>query len=283
MNATEKRNKLRAVLAGPRIVSPATVFDALSARVAESVGYEFGILSGSVCAATVLAAPDLALQTLTEFADQVRCITRVSNIAVFTDADQGYGKAYNVRRTVEELEHAGLAGLAIEDLVMPSRFGAEADELISVEEAKGKLRAALDARQDPALVIVGRTAALKVDPIEKVVQRVRGFSETGIDGIFLSGLEKVSDLDAVRAATKLPIIVGSAPIKREELAARGVRFCLQGHGVIPAVVKAMREVFSHLHGGGAPADLKAKGAPAEEMERILGKANYEKWRREYLM
>jgi len=283
MNATEKRNKLRAVLAGPRIVSPATVFDALSARVAESVGYEFGILSGSVCAATVLAAPDLALQTLTEFADQVRCITRVSNIAVFTDADQGYGNAYNVRRTVEELEHAGLAGLAIEDLVMPSRFGAEADELISVEEAKGKLRAALDARQDPSLVIVGRTAALKVDPIEKVVQRVRGFSETGIDGIFLSGLEKVSDLDAVRAATKLPIIVGSAPIKREELAARGVRFCLQGHGVIPAVVKAMREVFSHLHGGGAPADLKAKGAPAEEMERILGKANYEKWRREYLM
>src|SRR5688572_1674516 len=102
MNATEKRNKLRAVLAGPRLVSPATVFDALSARVAESVGYEFGILSGSVCAATVLAAPDLALQTLTEFADQVRRITRVSNIAVFTDADQGYGNAYNVRRTVEE-------------------------------------------------------------------------------------------------------------------------------------------------------------------------------------
>ena len=79
MNATEKRNKLRAVLAGPRLVSPATVFDALSARVAESVGYEFGILSGSVCAATVLAAPDLALQTLTEFADQVRRIEGIIN------------------------------------------------------------------------------------------------------------------------------------------------------------------------------------------------------------
>ena len=284
MNATEKRNKLRAVLAGPRLVSPATVFDALSARVAESVGYEFGILSGSVCAATVLAAPDLALQTLTEFADQVRRITRVSNIAVFTDADQGYGNAFNVRRTVEELEHAGLAGLAIEDLVMPSRFGNNGpEELISVEEAKGKLRAALDARQDPSLVIVGRTAALKVDPIDKVVARVRGFAETGVDGIFLSGLEKLPDLDAIRAATKLPIIVGSAPIKREELAARGVRFCLQGHGVIPAVVKAMREVFTHLHGGGAPGDLKAKVAPPEEMERILGKQNYEKWRKEYLL
>src|SRR5262245_8416512 len=145
MNATEKRNKLRAVLAGPRLVSPATVFDALSARVAESVGYEFGILSGSVCAATVLAAPDLALQTLTEFADQVRRITRVSNIAVFTDADQGYGNAFNVRRTVEELEHAGLAGLAIEDLVCRLLLEKKKpEELISVEEAKGKLTAVLD-------------------------------------------------------------------------------------------------------------------------------------------
>lgn len=283
MNATEKRNKLRAVLAGPSLVSPATVFDALSARVAESVGYEFGILSGSVCAATVLAAPDLAVQTLTEFADQVRRITRVSNIAVFTDADQGYGNALNVRRTVEELEHAGLAGLAIEDLVMPSRFGAEADELISVAEAQGKLRAALDARQDPSLVIVGRTAALKIEPIEKVVARVRAFADAGVDGIFLSGLEKLSDLDAIRTAIKIPITVGSAPLKREDLAARGVRFCLQGHGVIPAVVKAMREVYTHLHGGGAPADLKSKAAPPEEMERLLGKEQYKKWQREYLL
>src|SRR5262245_65044749 len=105
MTATEKRNKLRAVLAGPRLVSPATVFDALSARVAESVGYEFGILSGSVCAATVLAAPDLALQTLTEFADQVRRITRVSNIAVFTDADQGYGRSEEHTYELQSLRH----------------------------------------------------------------------------------------------------------------------------------------------------------------------------------
>jgi carboxyvinyl-carboxyphosphonate phosphorylmutase len=167
---------------------------------------------------------------------------------------------------------------------MPSRFGNDGpDELISVEEAKGKLRAAVGARQDSSLVIVGRTAALKVDPIDKVVARVRAFAETGVDGIFLSGLEKLPDLDAIRAATKLPIIVGSAPIKREELAARGVRFCLQGHGVIPAVVKAMREVYSHLHGGGAPGDLKARAAPPEEMERLLGKQQYERWRREYLL
>lgn len=135
MTPGEKRERLRAILAGPKCLSPATVFDALSARIAESVGYETGILSGSVCAATMLAAPDIAVQTLTEFADQVRRITRASGLSLFVDADQGYGNALNAMRAVEELEHAGLAGLSIEDLVMPARFGAGgADELISIDE-----------------------------------------------------------------------------------------------------------------------------------------------------
>jgi len=284
MNASEKRKRFRAVLTGQRCMSPATVFDALSARVAESVGYELGILSGSVSAATVVAAPDLVLQTLTEFADQVRRITRVSNLSLFVDADQGYGNALNVMRTVEELEHAGLAGLAIEDLVMPARFGSGgAEELISTEEMTGKLRAALRARQDPLLVIAARTAALNVETTPKAVARARAYAATGVDAIFLTGLKKLEDLDAVRAAVQLPIIVGSAPtLKREDLAARGVRFCLQGHSVIPAVVRAMRETYTHLYRGGSPAELKSTIAPPEEMERLLGTENYKKWQSEYL-
>ena len=113
MTPSEKRQRLRAILNGNETVSPATVFDALSARVAEAAGYTCGILSGSVSATTVLGAPDMALQTLTEFAHQVRTITRASDLSVFVDADQGYGNALNVMRTVEELEHAGLAGLAL--------------------------------------------------------------------------------------------------------------------------------------------------------------------------
>src|SRR5690242_11445541 len=183
MTPTEKRQRLRAVLAGPRCQSPATVFDALSARIAESVGYELGILSGSVCAATVLAAPDLAVQTLTEFVNQVRSITRFSNLSLYTDADQGYGNALNVMRTVEELEHAGLAGIAIEDLVMPSRFGATSDELISIDEMKGKLRAALAARRDPSLVISARTAAVKIDSLENTVARAKAYASTGVDTV----------------------------------------------------------------------------------------------------
>jgi carboxyvinyl-carboxyphosphonate phosphorylmutase len=283
MTPTEKRRKLRAVLAGPRCQSPATVFDALSARIAESVGYEFGILSGSVCAATVLAAPDLALHTLTEFADQVRSVTRFSNLSVFVDADQGYGNALNVMRTVEELEHAGLAGLAIEDLVMPARFGSTQDELISIDEMRGKLRAALAARRDPALVITARTASVRIEDIGNVVARVKAYAATGVDAVFITGLKKLDDLDAICAAVRIPVVLGTAPnLTREAVEARGVRFRLQGHPAVAAAAKALRDTYAHLYAGGSPADLKSRIATPEEMDRWMGGDNYQKWQREYL-
>ncbi len=284
MTPTEKRQRLRAILNGNKTTSPATVFDALSARVAEAAGYTCGILSGSVSAATVLGAPDMALQTLTEFAHQVRTITRASDLSVFVDADQGYGNALNVMRTVEELEHAGLAGLAIEDLVMPSSFGVQgALELISIAEMLGKLKAALAARRDASLVIVARTAALRVEPIEKVVARVRAYATSGVDGVFLSGLKTLDQLDAVRAVMKLPIILGSAPgMKRTDLAARGVRFHLQGHAVLAACVKAMRDTYTHLLAGNGPDGLQSILATPETMARVLKVTDYDQWSKTYL-
>jgi carboxyvinyl-carboxyphosphonate phosphorylmutase len=283
MTPTEKRKRLRAILAGQKLLSPATVFDALSARVAESVGYEIGILSGSVCAATMLAAPDMALQTLTEFADQIRRVTRAGNLSIFVDADQGYGNALNAMRTVEELEHAGLAGLAIEDLHMPARFGSGADELIAIEEMTGKLRAALSARRDPELLIAARTASVPIEKTDRVVARVRAYEATGVDAVFITGLQTLEQLDAVRAAIRLPVIVGTAlHLRREDLAARGVRFCLQGHGAVAGTVKALRDIYTHLYNGGAPAELKPRFATPEEMSRLLGAERYAKLREEFL-
>ncbi|MBI3045208.1 MAG: isocitrate lyase/phosphoenolpyruvate mutase family protein [Betaproteobacteria bacterium] len=284
MTPTEKRQRFRAILNGPRCVSPATVFDALSARVAESVGYEVGILSGSVCAATMLAAPDLALHSLTEFSDQLRRITRASNLSVFVDADNGYGNALNVMRTVEELEHAGVSGVAIEDVIMPARFGSEsATELVSVDEMAGKLRAAVAARRDPALLVVARSASLKSEKTASAVARAKAYAATGVDALFIVGMKKLEDLDAIRAEVRLPIIMGTMPgVKREELSARGVRFCLQGHPAVAASVKALRDTYAHLYAGGAPEDLKSKIATPEEMSRLLGEDNYRKWRANYL-
>jgi oxaloacetate decarboxylase len=284
MTPTEKRNRLRAILNGDVCKSPATVWDALSARVAESAGFECGILSGSVCAATLLGAPDLALQTLTEFADQIRRITRASDLSVFVDADQGYGNALNAMRTVEELEHAGLAGLAIEDLVMPAHFGRRGElELIGVQEAVGKLEAALSARQDASLVIAARTASLRIEPLARVVERTRAYAATGVDALFVTGLKKVEDLDAIRAAVDIPIILGSAPgISRAEVEARGVRFRLQGHAVLAVCAKAMYDTYMHFKADGDPKELSANMATAAEMARLMRAADYETWSDAYL-
>ena len=283
MTPSEKRQRLRAILSGPRLITPLTVFDALSARIAESAGGEVGILSGSVCAATLLGAPDLALQTLTEFADQVRRITRASGLSIFVDADHGYGNALNAMRTVEELEHAGLSGMAIEDVALPARFGGPETELVSVAEMNGKLRAALAARRDPSLVIVARTAALRVEGAEGAAARVREYAKTGVDAIFVTAMQSLAELDAVREAVDLPIILGTAPVlARKEVEARGVRIALQGHSPVSAAAKALFETYSHLQSGGLAAELKPRLATPEQMSRFLGEERYARWHREFL-
>ena len=286
MNHTEQRKRLRAVFAGSKCLSPASVYDALSARVAEAVGYEIGMLAGSVASNTTLAAPDLIVLTLTEFADQIRRIMRAANLSLIVDADHGYGNALNVMRTVEELEHAGVSAMSIEDTALPTRFGQPdgTDELISVNEMVGKLKAAVAARKDPSTIILGRTAALKVEDTARTVARAKAYAACGVDAIFVIGVESVDQVKAVHEATRLPIMVGSAPasIKREDFAAAGARVLLQGHQPVAAAVKALRETYAHLHGGGAPADLKDKIASAKEMDALVNGETYKKWQRDYL-
>ena len=199
------------------------------------------------------------------------------------DADHGYGNALNVMRTVQELEHAGVSALMIEDVAMPARFGASALEVVSTEEMVGKLRAGLSAREDPSLIVIARTAALKAESAESTAARLRAYAATGVDAVFVTGLEKLEDFDTVRAGITLPVIVGTAPaIRREDLAARGVRLLLQGHQPIAVVVKALRETYIHLHGGGAPSELKSRMATPDEMERVVRAGQYEEWRKKYL-
>jgi carboxyvinyl-carboxyphosphonate phosphorylmutase len=286
MSHTEQRKRLRAMLTGTQCVSPASVFDPLSARIAEAVGYELGILAGSVASNTTLAAPDLIVLTLTEFAEQIRRIMRASKLSLLVDADHGYGNALNVMRTVQELEHAGVSAMSIEDTALPIRFGQPegTDELISTAEMIGKLKAAVAARKDPATVIAGRTAALKAEDTARTIERVKAYAACGVDCIFIIGVESIDQVKAVHEAAKLPVIVGSAPasIKREEFAAAGARILLQGHQPVAAAAKALRETYTHLFNGGAASDLKDRIISAKEMDALVGGENYKKWQKDYL-
>ena len=285
MNLTERRNRLRKILSGNQCLSPASVYDALSARVAQSVGYEIGMLAGSTASSTTLGAPDLIVLTMTEFADQIRRITRACNLSLLVDADHGDGNALNVMRTVEECEHSGVSAMSIEDTVLPVRFGnTKGEELIPIEEGVGKMKAALAARSDPSLVIAGRTSALKVEGVEGALARAKAYAAVGVDAIFLVGVEALDQVKAVHDAVKIPIIVGSAPasIKREDFAAAGARVLLQGHQPVAAAVKAVREVYEHLYKGGDPADLKSKIASNDEMNAVTRNDAWKGFQKDYL-
>ena len=276
MNWTSRREKFRAILSGDRCVHPGSVYDPLTARMAEDLGFELGMFAGSTASLTVLGAPDIILLTLTEFADQALRINRAMDVPLLVDADHGYGNALNVKRTVEELETAGVAGLSIEDTILPQPFGAEGAQLSTIEEGVGKMRAALDGRGDKNLVIAGRTSAPRVTGTEDAIARVTAYEAAGVDAIFVVGVQSREQLEAIAAAVSLPIILGgSAKEVRglDYLGGLGVRVALQGHQPIMAAAQAAYSTLKALKDGVQPEDME--NVPAGDfMKKYMNDADY---------
>src|SRR5690606_19328919 len=143
--------------------------------------------------------------------EQMRRMSRAAELPVLVDADHGYGNALNVRRTVQELETAGAAGLTIEDTLLPQAFGQAKAQLISLEEGVGKMKGALEGRSDPSLVIIGRTGAASVTSLDDAIARAKAYEATGVDALFFTGIKSRDEVEAIAAATKLPIVLGGAP------------------------------------------------------------------------
>jgi carboxyvinyl-carboxyphosphonate phosphorylmutase len=247
------------ILTGSTCIRPGSVYDAISIRIAEDLGFEVGMFGGSVASLAVLGDPDIALITLSELTEQMRRMSRAASLPVLVDADHGYGNALNVRRTVEELETAGAAGLTIEDTLLPQAFGQTATQLIPIEEGVGKMKAALDARGDSALVIVARTGAASISGLDDAIARARAYEATGVDALFFTGVKTRSELEAIVAATTLPIVLGGSPeamIDRDYLADKRVRIALQGHAPFAAATLAVYETLKALRDGQSPGDLK---------------------------
>jgi len=245
----KRRQALRSVLSGSGCIRPGSVYDAISIRIATDLGFEVGMFGGSVASLAILGDPDIALITLTELAEQVRRMSRAANLPVLVDADHGYGNALNVRRTVEELEAAGAAGLTIEDTLLPQPFGQSGTQLISLEEGVGKMRAALDARNDPSLVVIGRTGAASITSLEDAIIRAKAYEETGVDALFFTGLKRPAELEAIANSTRLPIVLGGAPDEMSDLrylAGQRVRLALQGHAPFAAATRAVYDTLKAL-------------------------------------
>src|SRR5436190_16134010 len=201
MTFGKSRGALRAILKGSTCIRPGSVYDATSIRIAEDLGFELGMFGGSVASLVVLGDPDIALITLTELAEQMRRMSRASTLPVLVDADHGYGNALNVRRTVQELEAAGAAGLTIEDTLLPPAFGQAGTQLIPLEEGVGKMKAALDGRSDPSLVVMGRTGAASITSIEDAIRRAKAYEATGVDALFTTRRNARGGTEAIAAAS----------------------------------------------------------------------------------
>ena len=276
MNWTPRRARLRALLNGAGCVYPASVHDPISARLAQGIGFEAGMLAGSVASLAVLGAPDVILLTLSEFADQALRINRACDLPMMADADHGYGNALNVMRTVQELEAAGISGLTIEDTLLPRPFGETKARPVSIAEGVGKMKAAVAARSDPALVILARTGAIGMTGLDDTLERIRAYQDTGVDGIFLSGVRTRADVAAIHATTRLPLVFGTLTPEIADqafLAAHGVRIALQGHAPFMAAIEALRATLQALRDGVQPGDLK--GLPSDALvKEVSGEAHW---------
>src|SRR6266446_4684906 len=265
MNWSERRRRFRAILKGGRCYHPASVFDPLSARIAQDLGFEVGMFAGSTASLTVLGAPDLIVLTLSEFAEQAYRINRAFDVPLLVDADHGYGNALNVMRTVQELESAGVSALTI-------------------EEGVGKMRAALAARQDPDLVIVGRTIAMGSTSTEDALARAKAYAAAGVDAFFFVGIKDRAQLEAAAAAIDVPIIIGGGSPELSDLdylATKRVRVALQGHQPIMAAAQAVHATMKALREGVQPKDLQ--GVPsADFMAKATRDADYKAWTKEFL-
>ena len=284
MTFQKRREALRSILSGSTCIRPGSVYDAVSIRIAGDLGFEVGMFGGSVASLAVLGDPDVALMTLTELAEQMRRMSRAASLPVLVDADHGYGNALNVRRTVEELEITGAAGLTIEDTLLPQPFGQTGTQLISLEEGVGKMKAALDARDDPTLVIMGRTGAVSITSLDDAIARARAYEAGGVDALFFTGVKTRGELEAISAATKLPIVLGGAPDDMADLdylAGKRVRIALQGHAPFAAATQAVYETLKALRDGQPPKNLKGL-ASLELTNRVTRDADVKARNAEFL-
>jgi carboxyvinyl-carboxyphosphonate phosphorylmutase len=250
------REKFRALLSQSRCVVLASVYDPISVRIAEGLGFEFGLVGGSMVSLSVLGAPDIALVTLTELTEQVSRVTRASTLPVIVDGDHGYGNALSVMRTVRELEKAGASAASIEDTALPQPFGSQGECQISIEEGAGKIKAAIEARTDPQFSILARTHALRITGFNDALRRCLAYTEAGADALFLLGASNLEDLTRIHRETGLPLILAQYESTLDaspgDFAGCGVRAILKGHHAFWSAALAIENSLRSLKEGRDP-------------------------------
>lgn len=214
---SQRRQAFRAGLASGRLQVFPGAFTPLSIRLIADKGFDGAYISGAVMAAE-LGLPDIGLTTLSEVAHRAHQISRMSDLPTLVDADTGFGEPMNVARTVHELEDAGVAGLHLEDQVNPKRCGhLDGKAVVDLDTAVKRIRAAVDARRDPDLVIMARTDIRGVEGMDAAIERAKALEAAGADAIFPEAMGTLAEFEQMRKAVSVPILANMTEFGKSEL------------------------------------------------------------------
>jgi len=285
----ESRSKaLRKALESPGMVLAVGAFDALSARIAERLGFRAVITGGYTTSASLLGKPDWGLLTQTEMVRHIGYVAEACNLPLIADADTGYGNPINVRRTGREFEKAGVAAIFLEDQVHPKRCGhMEGKQVIPAEEHAQKIRAAVDARTDDDLVIIARTDARSVYDLDEAIRRCRLYREAGADVTFVEAPRSVEELRRIVREIDAPQVAnmiegGRTPfLNAGELENMGFKIAFYTLGVYYAVAKTVYDFMSCLKSTGTTEGFSDRMFSFDEFNELVGLHEMQELEREY--
>lgn len=264
--------QLKRLIASGQIVMAPGAPDALTARLVEQAGFPALYMTGFGATATRLGCPDIGLMSQTEMTTHARDMARVVGIPIIADADTGYGGPSNIHRTVREYLQAGVAAIHLEDQVAPKRCGQLAGiRLMEADEAALRLRCAVEARGSDEMLIIGRTDALPAVGIEEAIRRAHLYQETGVDLVFVDGIKKISEVEAVAKAVKGPKVVSivdgneTVALTQRDLQDMGFSVVFYAVTTLFAAVKAISDVLTVL---------REDGTPRRAADRMVSYADY---------
>ena len=274
--------KLRQRLSNKRIVLAPGVYDAFTAMLAESAGFEALYLSGASVAYSRLGGPDIGLVTQTELEETLSRIAERVAVPLIVDADTGFGNALNVQRTVRRLERAGAAAIQLEDQTSPKRCGhLDGKSLVSAAEMVGKVKAAVDARSSRETLIVARTDAVAVEGLQPAIERADKYLAAGADVLFIEAVRSKTDMASVTAqfSARVPLLAnmvegGKTPVLPvDELEKIGYAIAIFPGGTARAAAFMFAEYFASLKTYGTTDPYRARMIDFDQLQRVLGTAD----------
>ena len=252
------------------------VFNAISALAAHQAGAEALYISGGAVTNSLLGVPDIALINQLEMAEQCKNICQITPLPTIADADTGYGEAINLRRTIIEMENAGLAGVHLEDQISPKRCGhLDGKTLIPDEQMCEKIRAAKETRKDSDFQIIARTDANGVEGLSRAIERAQRYVRSGADIIFPEGLESKEQFSEFRKAIDAPLLAnmtefGKTPIiSASEFSELGYEIVIFPFSAFRVMLKSLCETYDELLKTGTQKDLLGKMKTRAELYELL--------------